>query len=252
MKTLPNFTYKTIDLTYQSQRFQLHLHSNGIIHFGHFDCFDQNKTPVDGMSKIPYLALSEVLPTLKFHGVHQTHSCNITKVYETAQQFSSTENSDALVTFDCDQLLYIKTADCIPLILFDDQFTSILHLGHKGFFDGLAQKFLTSIPKDNKSHLKAYIGPSIQKCCFEVSEEFLNEKLDRSLINESQVFREDTKAYLSLSTQLITILRDFGIKSENILVNNICTKCNDNWFSHRANQTKHRISHLIFKTNSRN
>ncbi|PCJ21273.1 MAG: hypothetical protein COB02_01435 [Candidatus Cloacimonadota bacterium] len=245
MKTLPNFTYKTIKLSFQKQKFLFHQHSNKQVYFGHFDCFDQNGIPIDGLSKTPYLALSQYYPNLSFHGVKQSHSTNITSLLNQNTLFNSYPNSDALITNNFQQALYIKTADCIPLIIFNDDFIAILHLGHKGFFDGLLEHFLSQISYTDQ--LMAYIGPSIHDCCFEVSSDFIKDKLDKNLIFNNDIIHKNNCYYLSINQLLLKKLSKFGLLSSHIVVSKFCTKCNPQYFSHRFNQTKNRISHLIFK-----
>ncbi|MCO4783068.1 MAG: polyphenol oxidase family protein [Candidatus Cloacimonetes bacterium] len=250
MKTLPNFTYKTIDLDYNQQQFKFHLHTDGLTNFGHFDCFDTSSKPIDGMSKVPYLALAKKYPDLTYYGVHQTHSTNISQTSKSSNLLNILPNSDAITSTQHNQALYIKTADCMPLILFNDDFISIVHLGHKGFFDGLAQKVLSMIKDAKRTSLKAYIGPSIQSCCFEVSADFVQDKIDRLLIQNHHIIKRQNRLYLNLSSLLKTELKNFGLKERNIISNESCTKCNRLWFSHRFDHTKNRISHLIFRSTS--
>jgi hypothetical protein len=83
---------------------------------------------------------------------------------------------DGLVTASADQILAIRTADCLPILLADTRRHTIaaLHAGWRGTLHRIAEKgvgemhrWFGSRPED----LWAAIGPGIGGCCYEVGEE---------------------------------------------------------------------------------
>jgi YfiH family protein len=75
--------------------------------------------------------------------------------------------------------LVIKTADCIPIILYDNKTKTLaaIHSGWKGTLNSIVKevlnKMLTTYNVDIKN-IKAYLYPSIRKCHFEVEKDVYN------------------------------------------------------------------------------
>ena len=70
----------------------------------------------------------------------------------------------------------IKVADCLP-IFFAHQSTlyGVVHAGWKGLTKGILKGTPTFTEHKLKlNEIDIYIGPSIQKCCFEVSKDIID------------------------------------------------------------------------------
>jgi len=96
----------------------------------------------------------------------------------------------------------------------------------------------------------AFIGPAICQKCFEVDYSVLSEFKEKDTEStqyfaaglQSGKFQADLRKIAELK-----LLR-LGLLSENISNQNICTKCNPQWFySYRANSNTGRIATLIWK-----
>ena len=81
-------------------------------------------------------------------------------------------DADALVTSEEDLCLAVAVADCVPVALVGERDVGIVHSGWRGTLAGLAGK-ATGEMED--AALRAYIGPCIRECCYEVSEELAQE-----------------------------------------------------------------------------
>ena len=161
--------------------------------------------------------------------MNQVHGGNVVVVDE-ASPFLI-DDCDALITAQKNIPLMVMVADCIPIVLSDETkgVIAVIHAGRNSTFLRIAQKTVERMvdvlgvdPKD----IKATLGPSIQKCCYEVSQEladivktsfgeqFVNTRLiDLQGINKSQ-------------------LEALGVKD--ISISNVCTKCsNQPYFSYR-------------------
>jgi YfiH family protein len=75
--------------------------------------------------------------------------------------------ADALVTSEEDLCLAVAVADCVPVALVGERDVGMVHSGWRGTLAGLAAKAAGEV-KDTA--LRAYIGPCIRECCYEVSE----------------------------------------------------------------------------------
>jgi YfiH family protein len=77
-------------------------------------------------------------------------------------------DADALVTSEGDLCLAVAVADCVPVALVGEHEVGLVHSGWRGTLAGLAGK--TAGEMEDLA-LRAYIGPCIRGCCYEVSEE---------------------------------------------------------------------------------
>jgi purine-nucleoside/S-methyl-5'-thioadenosine phosphorylase / adenosine deaminase len=87
-----------------------------------------------------------------------------------------TPQGDALVTDEPGILLAVRSADCVPVLIADSKGRAVaaVHAGWKGMLGGIVEKtvgemrrLFDSRPRD----LRAGIGPCINACCYEVSED---------------------------------------------------------------------------------
>ncbi len=132
----------------------------------------------------------------------------------------------------------IKTADCIPLILYNKKFIGAIHIGWRGLARGILKELKVFIEKEN-SYLKEclfFIGPSIGKCCYEVKDD-VGLLFPRFYKN----FKLDLKGFL------IDFLIENGVKEKDIILKDICTYCNKDFPSYRREKTGRRILTGIFK-----
>ena len=67
-----------------------------------------------------------------------------------------------------------------------------IHSGWKGTFESITLKTIEKMKLEfnsNESNIKAYIGPHIKKCCYEVSEELKFKFIDKKkTINKEELF----------------------------------------------------------------
>jgi YfiH family protein len=80
--------------------------------------------------------------------------------------------ADALVTAEPDLCLSVAVADCVPVALVGEGDVGMVHSGWRGTLAGVSGKAAHSVVG---SRVQAYIGPSIRRCCYEVSEELAAE-----------------------------------------------------------------------------
>lgn len=104
------------------------------------------------------------------------------------------EEGDAIITNEKNVIIGVFTADCVPVILFDQAngAAAAIHSGWRGTFESITFKTIEKMKErfntDGKDII-AYIGPHIRKCCYEVSEE-LKEKFiqKKNNIEENNMF----------------------------------------------------------------
>jgi polyphenol oxidase len=76
--------------------------------------------------------------------------------------------ADALVTAEPDLCLSVAVADCVPVALVGEREVGMVHSGWRGTLAGVSGKTAHSL---GEGRVQAYIGPSIRRCCYEVSPE---------------------------------------------------------------------------------
>lgn len=144
--------------------------------------------------------------------------------------------------------LTVRTADCLSIFLFDKRNNAIglVHAGWKGTKKEIAaravslmKKHFATEPKD----LRVAFGPSIQKCCYEVGEEFRK-------YFPGVIIKKDARLYLDLPLVNKRQLIKAGVKAQNILGNSACTYCDRRFFSFRRQGEKagRMISFMMLKS----
>lgn len=155
------------------------------------------------------------------------------------------QNLDGLVTNKKDRVLSLTSADCISLIFYDPVKNVIgdIHSGWRGTYQEIAREAVRMLKQEygcNPGDLICCIGPSIKKCCFEVSKEVRDmfyEKFKYTGRIDEIIMPSNKPGKYYIDTVLINriILTEEGLKSENIVESDICTKCNhDRIHSYRA------------------
>ena len=149
---------------------------------------------------------------------------------------------DALITNEPNVTLVTHYADCTPLFFVDTvgKAIGLAHAGWRGTVGKIGEeviKKMTALYGTNPSNVVVAIGPAISKCCYEVDEDcaenFYNLK---DLDNSKFIFpKEDGKYMIDLLETNRQIVMKAGVKEENIVLSDLCTKCNsDLLWSHRA------------------
>ena len=173
--------------------------------------------------------------------MNQIHSANIIVVDENSPKL--VDNCDSIITRSKNLPLMVMVADCIPILMFDDKkgIIAAIHAGRNSTFLEISKKtaevFIEKF-SSNPEDINVVFGASIQKCCYEVSE-------DLSKIVENSFGKEFVENnYIDLQGINKKQLNDLGIK--NIEISNICTKCGDKtYFSYRKDKKTGRFAGII-------
>lgn len=181
----------------------------------------------------------------------QIHSNIVNKVDK--DNIGQIIDGDAIITNEKNVPLLILTADCVPVVLVDkvNKAVGLVHAGWRGTYGKICSETLQSMKENyntNTEDVVAIIGPSIGKCCYEVSYDLV-EKFSALLPNADEKIYEirDEKYYLDLWEINTQILKEFGVLKSNIINMNICTSCNcDRFFSYRKHdKTTKRVGTFI-------
>lgn len=173
--------------------------------------------------------------SVDLHYCRQIHSTEVIDVHEERPTNpESRPEADALVSARCGVTLGIFTADCIPVFILDvvTPAIGIVHAGWRGTFAGIAANAFTRMKTrfgTLAANCQIHLGPSIQKCCYTVSTELLDQFTERF----GSTVRNGTN--LSLQAANINQLIEIGLPTTSISVSPFCTACRtDLFYSHRA------------------
>ena len=177
--------------------------------------------------------------------VRQEHTDRIIAVdralAEDRPPFILDETADALVTNINGVLLSVRTADCVPILLYDGAVRAIgaAHSGWRGTFMQIAAKTtrrMADLYGANPADVRASIGPAIGVCCYEVDFGFYEQfrKEYGASIEAFFQIRPGKKPFCDLSAMNKSFLIEAGVPEKNICVSELCTMCNPKLFySHR-------------------
>jgi polyphenol oxidase len=151
--------------------------------------------------------------------------------------------------------LGVKTADCVPILLYDPETRQIMavHAGWRGTLKRIMKKAIGLMAANgtDPENIYAAIGPHIGDCCYTISavrsEKFRQEFGD----NPKIVYKLASCWHLNLGYINRTELENAGLKPFHIDDFSLCTAClKDDFFSYRSdlrNNHGEQISIIGFK-----
>ena len=101
----------------------------------------------------------------------QTHSDNIHFIYSVPST-DTISNCDALITTLPNVILSVKTADCLPILIYHPYpLIAVIHAGREGTKKEIFCKTLSKIKKRTQSlnNLEIWFGPHICGNCYEIN-----------------------------------------------------------------------------------
>lgn len=210
--------------------------------------FGSMKKPEGGVHHANLLkfAKSQNFPSIPIC-MHQVHG-KLVAVVENDRQLVI-DATDGLVTNKKGIPLAILTADCLPILFFDPENHVIgaTHAGRRGLAAGVIHNTIHTMHERfdvDPKNIVVGIGPSIEKRCYEVSEEIAMEFA--KLFPNKEVYEEKNGTfYLDLREVAVQSLVKEGILRVNIEVSDICTKCDDDFYSYRAGDENGRFVSVI-------
>ena len=176
----------------------------------------------------------------------QTHSDHVEIVDERIDY----PDTDGLILTNTEDTIYLKFADCTPLIFYDkeNKIGAVSHAGWRGTAAKIGVKTINKMSANfgtKPENIVALIGAAISICCYEVSEE-VRDTLLATVGNPIGLYEGRNVDLKGINAQQ---LREIEVK--NIDVCPYCTSCNnDLFYSYRKeNGTKER--HLAVFTRMR-
>jgi uncharacterized protein, YfiH family len=171
---------------------------------------------------------------------HQVHQTEIAIVDEkimnitTEEQQQKLEGVDALMTDVRNVCIGVSTADCIPVLLYDNIHGAVcaVHAGWRGTVRRIVEKAvakMTDVYGSKAENIVAQIGPGISLESFEVGDEvydaFIHEGFNMETISRRYPTSDETgeKWHINLPECNRQQLISAGLDKDNITVSKVCT-----------------------------
>lgn len=160
-------------------------------------------------------------PDFSFHEVKQVHGVDCSYPTEKISE------ADAIINGYSDKTaLAIKTADCLPIVFEGREEVVFLHAGWRGLALGILE--IEQVKRIQP--IRAFIGPAIHQCCFEVGNDFNN------LFPEVSISSLNGKSYANLIGFSINKIKTI-FPNIQVTESGICTMCNHLFHSYRRDKT---------------
>ena len=154
----------------------------------------------------------------------QVHAATVNR----AEPGARGKEGDGLWTDEPTLPMLKLTADCLPVALArqnGEPALALLHAGRLGLLEGILEAGVAAL---GTTRVAAAVGPGIGPCCYEVGDDIA--AAYRSRFGPIAVRGRN----VDLWTAAERVLRDAGVASVERI--DICTACNDEFFSHRRDQ----------------
>jgi len=184
--------------------------------------------------------------------LNQVHGIDVVDVDQL--DICQTPVADAAVTTTPGRVLAIMTADCLPILMCDEdaKIIGIAHAGWRGLCAGVVENtihsMLKKMNKPDSSLISAYLGPAIGPQSFEVGPEVRAAFIEQYPEDvEAFVDSHHAGKYLANLYNLATRrLRRLGVQS--ITGGDACTFLDEKFYSYRRNQRTGRMASFIWIT----
>ena len=146
--------------------------------------------------------------------------------------------ADALITDNPAVTLFLRFADCVPVLLYDPRRPAVglVHAGWRGTVAGVVQATVRAMAERYGSRPEdviGSIGPSIGPCHYAVGPEVAEQTRQAYPAAADLLLRQEGRTHLDLWAANTYALRQAGVGQ--VEVSGLCTAChNRDFFSHRA------------------
>ncbi|MDA7577253.1 peptidoglycan editing factor PgeF [Candidatus Pelagibacter sp.] len=174
--------------------------------------------------------------------LHQVHSNKFIFIDE-KYNYKKKPRVDAVITNQRNLPIAILTADCAPILIYDDKTKMIaaIHAGWKGAFKGIIDKVIKFMIKKGckLENITAVIGPSISSKNYEIKEDFKKKFIKKNEKNFIFFKNKKNKLYFDLPNYIYASLKNIKIKHIDILKIDTFDIKNKFFSARRALKLKH-------------
>jgi len=166
----------------------------------------------------------------------QIHSNKFYYISKNSKLNNNKFEGDALITDKKKLPIAILTADCAPILIYDEGkgMIAAIHAGWKGAYKGIVLKVIKFMIKKGCSpkNITAAIGPCISSNNYQVRDDFIKRFIKRDKKNMIFFKKNKNKNYFSLNKYILFQLESLDIKKIDI-INKDTFNAKNNFFSAR-------------------
>ncbi|MDC0514030.1 peptidoglycan editing factor PgeF [Pelagibacteraceae bacterium] len=185
------------------------------------------------------------VPSSNLFSMNQTHSNKVVIINEENKNIQRI-SSDALITKLKGIAISVLTADCVPILVYDEvnQIIACIHSGWKGTINGIIENTfnkIISMGKNNKIYVG--VGPCIGVKNYEVGKEFYNKFIKEAKDNEVFFYpSKENKFFFNLRECVNSKIKKFNVECvENIDLDTFSEK--EKFFSFRRSKKMDEIDY---------
>lgn len=135
---------------------------------------------------------------------------------------------DASVTRARGLALTVQVADCVPVFIVGPNGLGLAHAGWRGAIGGIVGRTVTTLAEstgDAPARLRAWIGPSIGPCCFEVSPDVAERFPPEHRLAGRLFPASGANPHVDLWGACRGFLISAGVPPLQVAVAGVCTRC---------------------------
>ena len=174
--------------------------------------------------------------------LHQIHSNKFVFINRKFNNNKKKIIGDALITKNKNIALGILTADCVPILIYDQKLKiiSVIHAGWKSTYKDIIKKVVKFLLKNGSKtkDLYAVVGPSITEKNYEVQKDFKGKFLKKDKKSKNFFKIRKNKTYFGLNKYVYNQLKKIGIKNLEIINKDTFDQKNNFFSSRRSIQNK--------------
>jgi YfiH family protein len=168
--------------------------------------------------------------------LNQIHSNNFHYIDKKSKLNNNKFEGDALITNRPNTPIGVLTADCAPILIFDQKSKMIaaIHAGWKGSYKGIVKQVVKFMIKKGctTDNITAVIGPCISLKSYEVKQDFIKKFIKKDIKNKIFFKKIKNKNYFSLNEYISYQLKALNIKKIEV-INKDTFNIKNNFFSAR-------------------
>ena len=187
--------------------------------------------------------MKQALQVKRLVSGHQIHQDKVFCVREMPDKDYEINGYDAFITDVPGVALMVQQADCQAVLLHDPvkKAVGIAHAGWRGSVANIIGKTIDAMANSYGSKpddLRAAISPSLGPCCAE----FVNYRTELPEEFHHYQVKENYFDFWALSKDQLCVA---GVNAQNVFIANICTVCNQDYFSYRRDKVTGRFASII-------
>jgi YfiH family protein len=172
--------------------------------------------------------------------LNQIHSNKFHYVDKDSKTINDKFVGDALITNKKNIPIAILTADCAPILIYDENSKMIaaIHAGWRGAYKGIIKKVGKFMIKKGCSpqNITAVIGPCISVNSYQVKHDFIKKFIKKDIKNEIFFKKINNKNYFDLTRYIIYQLKSLDIKKIEV-IHRDTFNIRNNFFSARRSKS---------------